>query len=76
MPPYSPYVPPKNGDFIVGSIDAKGKVSFAEQPRIHTDEESARNEASRLVTANTFPARKFIVAKVIGVAQASQVAWS
>lgn len=76
MPSYSPYVPPKKGDFIVGSIDGQGKVSFSEKPRAHETEEAARNEAARLVTANTFIGRKFIVAQVIGVAQAAQVAWS
>ncbi len=70
------YIPPKSGDFIVGSIGADGKISFSEKPRVHSDEEAARSEASRLVKANTFVGRKFIVAKLVGVAQASQVAWS
>jgi hypothetical protein len=42
----------RSRNFIVGSVDASGNLSFASNPTLHTNRTAARAEASRLAKLN------------------------
>lgn len=54
----------RRGGFIIGSIDASANVSFAINPVIHNDAQSARAECKRLAGIN--PGKAFIFVKLVG----------
>ncbi len=54
----------RNQYFIVGSIDAKGDLSFSPNPTIHFGSTSARNECARLAVMH--PGKTFLFVKLMG----------
>lgn len=54
----------RNSKFIVGSVDANGKVSFAENPALHDHATVARAECRRL--AKLAPGKLFIFVPLFG----------
>lgn len=62
----------KRGHFIIGTVHkTTGAVSFAAQPKVHYDEDSAVAEARRL--AVTCPEKKFMVVEVKAIARTTDV---
>lgn len=54
----------KTSQYIVGSIDAEGNVSFSKNPTIHADPLTARSECTRLARVN--PGKAFVFCKFLG----------
>ncbi len=63
----------ENGQFIVGSVTARGQVSFSEFPRIHLLFSEAKGEADRLASQPYNLDKKFIVCRVSYVVQCTPV---
>lgn len=63
----------KKGDFIIGSING-ANVSFANQPKVHSNFMSASQEAERL--AKSSPGKQFVVVEIKGIVQVQNVVWS
>lgn len=59
--------------YIVGSTNGFGSVSFAENPKYHTTEQSARQETERL--ARTAPGKTFIYAEIKGSCVSGGLKW-
>ena len=60
--------------FMIGSVDPQtGGFSFAPNPKLHPNKQSAYAEAERL--ANNFPGKRFVVVQIAGSVVANGVKW-
>lgn len=55
-----------SGSIFIGGITPQGHLSVAPKPMIHTNAETASNEAVRLATTN--PGKQFVILQVLKTA--------
>lgn len=64
----------KNGNYVIGSIQAGGAVSFSNNPKVHTSITATKTEVARLAKAH--PGKRFAYFKLMGSAVSSDIVWS